>query len=130
MKNISKIIVILLIAIILMFFIVEAYMFISLSGIYFHAKEILQGEVYIPEELDSYSWYYGYDSYRADKVELDIRPVWAWHGIKKGSLWIRYSVKTYDKNGEEMTGCGYIGSEIEVEKIDGKWTAVAVHEDP
>ena len=61
MKNISKIIVILLISIILMFFIVEAYMFISLSGIYSHAKEILQGEVYIPEELNSYGWYYAYE---------------------------------------------------------------------
>lgn len=130
MKSISKTIIILFITVILMFFMVEAYMFISLSGIYFHAKEILQGNVYIPDELTSYSWYYSYDSYKADKVELDIRPVWAWHGNKKGSLWIRYSIITYDENGNSMCGSANIGSEIEVEKIDGEWVAVAVHEDP
>ncbi len=130
MKKKMKRILIVPAAAVLTFIAVEAYMFISLSGVYFHAKGILQGNVYIPDELKAYGWYYSYDAHEADRVELEMRPVWAWHGSKKGSLWIRYSINTFDKSGVCICGSANIGSEIEVEKIDGEWVAVVVHQDP
>jgi hypothetical protein len=68
--------------------------------------------------------------FRRSDIHLTLRRVFAWHNFQKGTLWIEYSCEIYKDDGDLCTGSWHIPVTIQIEKDDGKWTVMDIHEAP
>jgi len=67
---------------------------------------------------------------RKNDIRLTLRRVFAWHNFQRGTLWIKYSCEIYKDDGSLCTGSWDILVMIQIEKVDGKWTAISIYEAP
>jgi len=63
-------------------------------------------------------------------TNLKINRVFAWHSFTKGTVWIRYSIEIYDKNGELITGSWDVPVIISIKKNNDKWEVIQISEPP
>ena len=56
--------------------------------------------------------------------------LFTFHNFREGYLWVFYTYKVYDVDGNILTGSSRIPSKWKIVKTNGSWEIVEIYEDP
>lgn len=70
-----------------------------------------------------------YDN-RIYDVQSNVIPLLVIHGFNKGTMFVKYNCKTFDKEGTHIYGASNVYAKWHIEKKNGRWVVVEIFEKP
>ncbi len=106
-------------------------MFVSTNSVVNDVKNVMLGNVSAAEIEGTPLSRYNVKKWSPDSiVEADITRIFVWHNFVDGYMYVRYSYKGVDENGEILTASGPLFSLWKIHRENGKWKVVEIQEAP
>ncbi len=111
-------------------------MLISTNGLIDYVQGVMQGDISGSEVEDSPLRIYSYFASRDDFEYADVKVsrVFVIHNFTDGYMWVDYSIKAYNENGEVIAGSATTFptglSKWKIHRENGEWKVVDIVESP